>query len=66
MPWVMLAEAGTGAFDVTTALNTAKSVMTWIFDVVKSEPILAAAFVCGILVPVGFAVVRGIKGASKH
>lgn len=66
MPFVMLAEAGTSAFNVTTALETAKSIMTWIFDVVKSEPILAAAFVCGILVPVGFGVVRGIKGASKH
>lgn len=66
MPYVMLAEAGTGAFDITTALSTAKSVMTWIFDVVKGEPLLAAAFVCGVLVPVGFSVVRGIKGVSKH
>lgn len=65
MPYVMLAEAGAGAFDLSTSLETAKTVITWIFDVVKGEPLMSAAFVIGLLVPAGFYIVHKVKGASK-
>lgn len=63
MPYVMLAEAG--AFNLQSSLETAKTVITWIFDVVKGEPLMASAFVIGLLVPAGFYIVRKVKGASR-
>ena len=61
---ILLAEAST--FDVTKGLELAKSVTAWTLDVIKSEPILAGAFVVGIGVPIAFMVIHGAKGAAKH
>lgn len=63
---ILLAEASTSAFDVTKGLELAKNVTTWVLDVIKSEPILAGAFVVGIGVPIAFRVIRGAKGTAKH
>lgn len=62
-PFLTLLEAG--AFDASTSLELIKTVITWILDVVKSEPILAGAFVVGVLVPAGFAIVGRIKHISN-
>lgn len=51
-------------FDASSGLEMAKTVITWILDVIKSEPILAAAFVIGVLVPAGFGIVSRIKSIS--
>ena len=64
-PLFTLAEAGS-SFDASTGLETAKTVITWILTVIKGEPILAAAFVIGVLVPAGFGIIHGIKGVSRH
>lgn len=64
MPYLTLLEA-TGTFDLSSALETAKTVIIWILDVIKAEPLMAAAFVIGLLVPAGFAVVRRVKGTAK-
>lgn len=52
-------------FDASAALEMAKTVMTWILDVIKSEPILACVFIIGVLVPSGFGIVRAIKNLSR-
>lgn len=52
-------------FDATEALTLGKSVLTWIFDVIKGEPILACAFVIAVLVPAGFGIVNRVKRTSK-
>ena len=65
MVQTLLASGTSNAFDPTASLELGKSVMTWIMDVIKGEPILACGFVVGILIPVGFAVVRRIKSISK-
>lgn len=65
MVQTLLASATPSTFDASAALDLGKQVMTWIMDVIKSEPILACGFVVGILIPVGFAVVRRIKSISK-
>lgn len=62
---ILLAEAST-TFDITKGLELAKSVTTWTLDVIKSEPILAGAFVVGIGVPIAFMVIHGAKGAARH
>lgn len=53
------------SFNATTSLEMAKTVLTWLLDVIKGEPILAAAFVAAVLVPIGFKVVRGVKKTAK-
>lgn len=53
------------AFDASTALDLVNTVFTWIMDIIKGEPILAGAFVAAILVPVGFAVIRRVKGSTR-
>lgn len=63
-PFLMLADATTGSFNASTALELMKTVFTWIIDIIKGEPIMAAAFVVGILVPAGFAIVGRIKRIS--
>lgn len=63
-PLLTLAEAASGSFDATAALDMGKTVMTWILSIIKGEPILAAMFVIGVLVPAGFGIVRGIKAVS--
>lgn len=62
-PYLTLLEAS--SFDAGTSLELIKTVITWILDVVKSEPILAGAFVVGVLVPAGFAIVGRIKNISN-
>lgn len=62
MPYML---ASTSTFDLSSSLETAKTVITWIFDVVKGEPLMSAAFVIGLLVPAGFYIVRKVKGASR-
>lgn len=61
MPYLALLEATTGTFDLSAALDTAKTVIIWILDVIKAEPLMAAAFVIGLLVPAGFYVVGKVK-----
>lgn len=63
MPYMLL-EAST--FDIGKGLEMAKNVTTWVLDVIKSEPILAGAFVVGIGVPIAFMVIRGIKNTAKR
>lgn len=53
------------AFDASAALSLLTSIIKWILDTIKGEPVLAAAFVVGVLVPAGFAVVNRIKRTSK-
>ena len=53
------------SFDASTALDLVKTVFTWILDLIKGEPILAGAFIAAILVPVGFAVIRRVKGSTR-
>lgn len=52
-------------FDASAALEMAKTVMTWILDVIKSEPILSCLFIIGVLVPAGFGIVHSIKSISR-
>lgn len=61
----MLAETAATAFDASQALELGQTCITWIMNVIKSEPILAGAFVIGILVPAGFAIVGRVKGLSR-
>lgn len=63
-PFVMLAEASANSFNASTALELMKTVFTWIINIIKGEPVMAAAFVVGILVPAGFAIVGRIKAIS--
>lgn len=63
-PFVTLAETAS-AFDVSAALTLLSSIIKWILDTIKGEPVLAAAFVVGVLVPAGFSVVGRIKRTSK-
>ena len=56
-----LAEAS--AFNVSTALDTVKGVFTTLLDIVKSAPILAAAFVASVLIPVAWGIVKRVKHA---
>lgn len=55
----------TSSFDPTASLEMAKSVMIWLLDVIKAEPVLSCVFVIGVLVPAGFGIVRGIKNISR-
>ena len=64
-PFVTLAETAS-AFDASAALTLLSSIIKWILDTIKGEPVLAAAFVVGVLVPAGFAVVGRIKRTSKQ
>ena len=62
-PFLMLAEAS-GTFNASTALELMKTVFTWIIDIIKGEPVMAAAFVVAILVPAGFSIVGRVKRIS--
>ena len=62
-PFMLLAEAGT--FDPAGALELVKTVITFLLNLIKGEPILSCAFVVAILVPAGFGIVRKIKGLSR-
>lgn len=64
-PLMTLAEATVGSFDASAALDMGKTVMTWILDVIKSENILSAMFILGLLVPAGFGIVYRIKAISR-
>lgn len=55
----LIAEAAT--FDPATALTLIQSVMTSILNIIKSEPILAGAFVGAVLLPVGFYIINRVK-----
>ena len=59
----IVAEAA--AFDVGTALTTIESVMTSLLNIIKGEPILAAAFVGGVLLPVGFYIIKRVKRSAR-
>lgn len=63
-PFLPLAETVGSTFNAGTALDLMKTVFTWIIDIIKGEPIMAAAFVVGILVPAGFGIVGRIKRTS--
>ena len=57
----MLAEAA--SFNIATSLDSVKTVFTTLLDIVKGEPILAAAFVASVLVPVAWGIVKRVKHA---
>ena len=59
----LVAEAA--AFDVASALTMIESVMTSLLNIIKGEPILAAAFVGGVLLPVGFYIIKRVKRTSR-
>lgn len=59
----MFLEATT--FDVTSALETGKIVVTWVLGLVTEQPILSACFVLGTIVPCGIYAFNRFKGASK-
>ena len=61
MPLTMLAESAT--FNISTALESVQSVFTTLLNIVKGEPILAAAFVASVLVPVAWGIVKKVKHA---
>lgn len=61
----LLATTTANAFDASAALDLGKQVLTWILDVVKSEPILACAFVLAVLVPAGFGIVSRVKYTAR-
>ena len=61
MPLTMLAE--TASFNISTALESVQSVFTTLLNIVKGEPILAAAFVASVLVPVAWGIVKKVKHA---
>lgn len=58
--FVLAAEAGT-KITVADALTSAKTVFSWVMDIVTTEPLLAAAFAMTVLVPAGVMVFRKIK-----
>lgn len=65
-PMMLLAETVNGAaFDATAALELGKTIITWILNIIKGEPVLAAAFVIAVLVPAGFGIVGRVKSLSK-
>lgn len=57
--------ATASAFDVTSALTMISTVMTSLLDIIKGEPILSAAFVGAVILPVGFKIIRGVKRTAK-
>lgn len=61
MPLTMLAESA--SFNISTALESVQSVFTTLLNIVKGEPILAAAFVASVLVPVAWGIVKRVKHA---
>lgn len=65
MVHTLLETAATSSFDASAALELGKQVLTWILDVVKSEPILACAFVLAVLVPAGFGIVSRVKYTAR-
>lgn len=65
---MMLAEVSAGtanAFDASAALELGKTVLTWILDVIKGEPVMACAFVLAVLVPAGFGIVNRVKNTAR-
>lgn len=54
-----------GTFDASAALDLGKTILTWILDVIKGEPILACAFVLAVLVPAGFSIVSRVKYTAR-
>lgn len=55
----------TTAFDASAALELGKTVLTWILDVIKGEPVMACAFVLAVLVPAGFGIVNRVKNTAR-
>lgn len=53
------------AFDVTSGLETATKLIDWVFDLIAANPILAAVFVAGTLVPCGIALFGHLKHTVK-
>lgn len=56
---------GATAFDVSSGLDTATDLITWVFDLISANPILAAVFVAGTLVPCGIALFGHLKHTVK-
>ena len=52
-------------FDVSAGLDTATDLITWVFDLIAANPILAAVFVAGTLVPCGIALFGNLKHTVK-
>ncbi len=55
----------TTAFDASAALELGKTVLAWILDVIKGEPVMACAFVLAVLVPAGFGIVNRVKNTAR-
>lgn len=61
MNFVALAEE----FDVTTALATGKTVISWVLGLVAENPVLAACFVLGTIIPAGIVAFNHFKSAAR-
>lgn len=64
-PFLLLAEASTGSFDVAQAMEFATTGFTKIMDVLMKYPILYAPLVCGVVMAVGGMIFALAKKAGK-
>lgn len=64
MGTMALADAGT-AMDVSSMLDVGTKVVKWAFDLVTANPVLAAVFGLGTLVPAGIAAFSYFKSAAR-
>lgn len=51
---------------ITSAMSTATSLASSLFDFVTSNEWLGLIFVVGTIVPIGFMVIRKAKSFAKH
>lgn len=52
-------------FDVTSSLATGKAIITWVLGLISENPILAACFVLGTLIPAGIVAFARFKSAAR-
>lgn len=62
-PFVVLAESVSSNFDVASSISMVKDVFVSLMDIIKSEPILASAFVASVLIPVAAGIIYKVKHA---
>lgn len=53
------------SMDVTSMLDVGTKVVKWAFDLVTANPVLAAVFGLGTLVPAGIAAFSYFKSAAR-
>lgn len=54
-----------GTFDVASSLATGKTVITWVLGLISEQPVLAACFVLGTIIPAGIVAFRRFKSAAN-